>query len=365
MRKYLHKILICINLLLIASLLLSYLSVYISPEDLWVLAFFGLVYPYILLLNLFFLIYWLIRKKKKLFILSLLVIALGWSYITDLIQLPFSSNKQANTESSLKFLSYNIRLFDLYNWSHNKATRDRIFDFINKEKPDILCFQEFYSDDIGYFSTLDTLTKFQKASYSHTAYTSNVQKVYHFGIATFSTYPIVSKGSIRFEKTGNICIYTDIKINNDTIRIYNNHLESIRFQAENYNFIDSIYLKNNEQIKGVKDIMRKLKYAYIKRAHQADIISENIQQSPYPVIVCGDFNDTPVSYAYHKIKNNLKDAFVESGSGIGNTYLGKLPFLRIDFILHSKTLKSCKFEIPKVKFSDHYPILCWFKIGKE
>ena len=190
----------------------------------------------------------------------------------------------SNSEYEIKIMSYNVRLFDLYNWNDNIKSRNKIFNLIKNQNADILCFQEFYYDETNRFNTLDTLIQFQKAKNTHTAYTYTARNKYHFGIATFAKYPIIKRGRITFQSTNNICIYTDIKISSDTFRIYNCHLESIHFQPENYNFIDSIGYKNEEErLEGIKDILSRLKSAYAKRAGQVDIIADHIKNSPYKV----------------------------------------------------------------------------------
>ena len=346
------------------SLLLSYLSSYVSPQENTILPLFGLLYQYLLLINIIFIVYWIFRKKF-IFLLSLITIIIGWNFFNDFVQFRLPDNSSTNKTlnvNTFKLLSYNVRLFDLYNWSNNKKTRNKMFKYIKSQDADILCFQEFYNDDTNNFSTLDTLLKFQKAKFFHDAYTYNVNGIYHFGIATFSSYPIVGKGEIRFNHTNNICIYTDIKINNDTIRIYNNHLQSIHLHKKDYLFINNI---NNEKdkIKGAEGIVKRLRIAYKKRAHQVEIISENIKKSPYPVIVCGDFNDTPTSYAYRKMRSNLNDAFVECGYGFGNTYNRKITAFRIDYILYDDFFKASNFRISRIKYSDHYPVQCRFEIN--
>ncbi|MBE9468347.1 MAG: endonuclease/exonuclease/phosphatase family protein [Bacteroidetes bacterium] len=365
MRKFINKILFWLNILSIIFLLLSYLSSYISPEDNLVFPLFGLLYQYILLVNILFVVYWIFRKKLF-FLLSLITILIGWNFFNNFFQFRFpekSTTNQTLNVNTFKLLSYNVRLFDLYNWSHNKDTKNKMFDYIKSQDAEILCFQEFYNDETNSFSTLDTLVKFQKAKNYHHAYTFDVQGVYHFGIATFSSYPIVGKGEIRFKNTNNICIYTDIKIKNDTIRIYNNHLQSIHLQKEDYNFIDNIN-SEKDKIKGAEGIVKRLQKAYKERAYQSEIISNNIKQSPYPVIVCGDFNDNEGSYVYRKMRNDLNDAFVNCGSGFGNTYNRKITGFRIDYILYDDFFKASNFKISKIKYSDHYPLQCRFEISE-
>jgi endonuclease/exonuclease/phosphatase (EEP) superfamily protein YafD len=172
---------------------------------------------------------------------------------------------------------------------------------------------------------------------------------------------IVGKGEIKFPNTFNVCIYTDLKIGNDTVRIYNNHLQSIKFLKEDYVLIDTIRLQYNErQVLGLQKILVRVRDAFRTRAQQVDDVSAQIRRSPHPVIVCGDFNDSPVSYSYKTMRNKLKDAFIESGNGIGYTYRGKFPSYRIDYILYDPLFRSYEYESPKLELSDHYPVICRF-----
>lgn len=363
MKNLIKKILVYLNLSVVVLLFFSYLSEYISPEKIWVIAFFGLAYPYILAINFLFLLYWIILKKRY-FLISLIAILLGWSNLKKLVQLRPAKEFSAKQFTTIKLISYNVRLFNYYRWVHDNSIPANIFKFFKSENPDIICLQEYFTLDKGEYSAESIVNKFSSTPYRNIKYTSITKGLSNFGIATFSSYPIVNKGYIKFENSLNICIYSDIKINNDTIRVYNTHLQSIRLKKNNYNFIDSLILSyNNKHLDEVKDISSRLKHAYIKRARQVDILSAHIRQSPYPVIVCGDFNDTPVSYTYHKMKGKLVDTFVESGSGIGNTYLGNFPSFRIDYIFHSKSFHSCCFQTERMNMSDHYPVMCTLSLN--
>ncbi len=351
-----------LNIIFAVCLLISYLAIYISPDKYWYIAFFGLAYPFLLLINIIFVVGWLILLKKQ-FLLSLIVILIGFNYLNSTFQI--SAKHLKENEKSIKILSYNVRLFNVYKYKKlNKDRyndRNKIFGFIKEEAADILCFQEFYYDRSGKFKTLDSILKFQDACFYHTAYTSEVEtNMYFSGIATFSKYPIINKGKLKFEqKSDNLCIFSDIVKGDDTIRVYNIHLESIRLSKEDEMFYDDIGNQNEQDgIKmGSRKILYKLKHAFIKRASQARTIAEHIKQSPYPVLVCGDFNDTPDSYAYHIVSQNLRDAFVESGKGIGNSYNGKFPSFRIDYILHSPDFSAYDFEVKKADYSDHFPVV--------
>jgi endonuclease/exonuclease/phosphatase family metal-dependent hydrolase len=351
-----------LNIFFAISLLISYLAFYISPEKYWIIAFFGLAYPFLLLINIFFVIFWIVLVKKHI-IMSIIVILIGYNHLINTFQ--FSSNQLKDNEKSIKVLSYNVRLFNIYNYDLDDKERfndrNKIFDFIKEESPAIMCFQEFYFDKTGRFKTIDSIVKFQQSVYYHTAYTSEIATNRYFhGVATFSIYPIINRGRVKFEqKSDNICIFSDIVKDKDTIRVYNVHLESIRLSKEDEMFYNEIgNQKEQDKIKlGAKKILSKLKHSFIKRASQARNIAIHVSQSPYPVILCGDFNDTPDSYAYHIVSHGLKDAFVESGKGSGNTYNGKFPSFRIDFILHSDHFSAYDFEVKKADRSDHFPIV--------
>jgi len=347
------KLIFLLNSIFGILLFITYLSPFVNPSVFWPMAFFGLAYPILLVINFLFGVYWLVTFKRQL-LLSLIVIGCGWSQLTNFIQLG-GAQKQ---EQGFKVMSYNVRLFDLYNWSNNKQTRNKIFDLIDNQNADIICIQEFfYSEETEYFNTLDTLISFQKAKNYHTWYTTTKLK-HNFGIATLTKFPILNRGKVHLTDAGNnICIYTDMLINNDTIRIYNMHLASVHLAKENYKFIENINnQETDEQIDGSKKIVSLLKEAFIKRSIQANVISEHIKQSPYKVVVCGDFNDTPSSYAYRTISNDLCDSFKESGAGIGITYNGSIPIYRIDYILHDRALRSSSFNTISKDLSDHYPI---------
>lgn len=372
-RKIGRKLFLYFNIFFVLLLLLSYLAPYISPEKSFSLQFLGLAYPVLLIINVVFIIIWAFRKKFQ-FLLSLIAILIGWNQLGTLYQLNSTYEITPADNLLIKVISYNVRNFDLYNykdnWELNFDNRNKIFGFVDKENPDIICYQEFVTDSSGKFITLDTLKKIQKANNFHTYYTGTSKNINFFGIATFSAYPIINKSHIKFKNSiHNVCIYTDIKVKEDTIRIYNVHFESIHLSKEDHQFANDLskiknIKDNNKLASGSKRILGRLKNAYFKRAEQAELVAEHIQNSPYPVIVCGDFNDTPISYAYHIMTQNLDDAFVQSGKGFGKTYSGIFPSFRIDYMLYSKELDAINFQVIPVDFSDHHPIRCFFRLNK-
>lgn len=365
--SFFNKIIFLFNLLAEFALFLSYLASFVSPEKFWILAFFGLAFPFILAANILFVIYWAVQLKWQ-FMISLVAIAIGYKFLLSF----YAYNPKAidsSGKNAIKVLSYNVRLFDLYNWSENKETRDKIVALLKEEKPQILCIQEFFHDNTGYFPTINHIKEIEgiKKHFLHN-YVSMKDTAW-WGIAIFSAFPIIDKGVIEFEKShGNLCIYADMKINKDTVRVYNLHLQSVKFKPEDYKILDQIENYKNENnillISG-KRIVWRLKEAFQKRAPQVDIISKHIRKCPYKVLVCGDFNDTPTSYTYHNLSKGLSDAFIESGNGFGNTYIGKAPSFRIDYILHSPEILSSAFRVLPEKLSDHHAVSCFIELNED
>lgn len=344
------------SIILIASLLVAYVTPLIHPGNLWILPFFGLAYPVLVFLAFILIIYWILMRSVKWSISLLLIVIIGYSYFFRLFAYGAETELPGNAVTSIKVLSNNVQIFDLYDEDSEKkfATRDSIFSYAIDQGADVVCFQEFYNkDNPTRFQTADLFKEQFPAADYHQRYIYKKVGRQHFGVAMFSRLPVIAKGDVIFESEDesnyNFCIYTDVVKNQDTFRVYNVHLQSFRISK-----IQDDTVKT-EMVKG---IIRKLKTAYPKRADQAIRINEHIRNSPYPVIVCGDFNDTPVSFVYNQFHNQLTDAFLSCGSGIGSTYVGKLPAGRIDYIFHSPELASSDFVVQKRPFSDHRAISC-------
>jgi len=179
-------------------------------------------------------------------------------------------------------------------------------------------------------------------------------------VGTFSKYPIINEVNINFDSKYNTMIYSDIVVDGDTIRLFNNHLESNRLTERDRDL--PMQLKKNfdsDNLSGTTlHLSRKLNAAYKKRAMQADTIADLIKRSPYKVVVCGDFNDVPVSYTYTTIKGKLKDAFSETGFGLGWTLNLSIYRFRLDYVLYDSTYVVDNYKVNKVNYSDHYPIEC-------
>ncbi len=328
------------------ALLISYLSIYINPKITSFPIFFGLYFIPLVLINLFLLIIGIIRRS-------------GATWIPFIILLPslffgemffrWKESSPGNQGKQVIICSYNVAMF-----SHqSKVTRvkqiENISSFVRKENPDILCLQEFFIRD---WQLVDKNFKQFPYKYYHLFPLKNGSK---FGNITLSKFPILGGGNIIFKKSTNLCIYSDIKISSaHTIRIYNCHLES-----NNISFTSLIKKLNitGDKSGEIIELHDKLALTNKRRASQVDEIVKNADESMYPAIICGDFNDTPISYAYHKLIKERKDSFRESGRGFSATYSVFWPLLRIDYILFPKEYWSSSHKTIKVPYSDHYPII--------
>tara|TARA_B100000945_G_C20362646_1_gene587948 strand:- start:316 stop:1299 length:984 start_codon:yes stop_codon:yes gene_type:complete len=320
-KSNLNKILFLINSIFLLLLLISYVAPIVHPDFFWHISLLGIIFPILLIFNTLFSIYWIFLWKKY-FWANLVIIILGLSHIDNVIanqknkldQKSFNElqkNKKHQYDQLVNIMSYNVRLFNQNENINDNKIETKILDMIKEEKPNILCVQEF------------NLTDISKEIFNF----FNIKSQNDHKLQIFTNYKVIKSGYI---KSKNICIYKDI-ILNDTIRIYNIHLQS--------------------------NWVKTMKSSYQNRVYEAIKIKEHIEKSPYPVFVCGDFNDTPISYTYSSLKTGLADAFQESGIGIGSSYVS-IPTLRIDYILHSKQYKSYNYKKHKYKLSDHFPISC-------
>ena len=354
MKRFFVYILLFFNLIAVASLIFATVSVYISPEKLWIAALFGLAYPYILVTNLIFIVLWAIIKPKFTLIPLIFILA-GYNQIGNYLQFSGRETK----ESGIKIISYNVKYFMGTNQFPNKENADHILDFLRQNNADIICLQEVRLNKRQIFDV--TNSKLSTISHMQLAHTSNAG-----GQLTLTRYPILNMGEIRFSNSSNMVIFTDVLINSDTVRIYNCHLQSYRLKPAEINRIDSLNFDNDPKGRDrIKSLAWKFKDAIVKRAEQAAALREHLDKCPYPVIVCGDFNDTPVSFTYRTVRGDLKDSFTESGKGTANTYNGKLPSFRIDYILYSPKFSGYNFSVSTLNHSDHYPISCDLLIDKK
>lgn len=362
----------------------------ISPSINSWLPLLGLAFPVLFLLVLISFIYWLLQRKwRSLFALSCLLLNLGpmslyvqWNDTkvqeNDLQIKKESLDKEINVGTqTLKVVSYNAQLFGLYqdessveivNTEYMPAM-DSFLQVMKAQNADVVCLQEVYAKAGG----LKSLARFLKSEcnfeYSQT-YTLSERRPY--GMIVLSKHKIKRWQPISFgPNTGNMAMWVDIEIADDAavrkksrIRIYNLHLQSFRFAKKDY----AVMQKQTEQqaidIEGSKGIITRLRLGYQHRAEQVDLVKESMIACDFPKIVCGDFNDIPVSYTYRQLCAGMKDAFGEAGRGIETTYKGSMPSFRIDYILFDNPMRAISYNSISEVPSDHKLIVAYLQIGE-
>jgi endonuclease/exonuclease/phosphatase family metal-dependent hydrolase len=294
----------------------------------------------------------------------LLVLLLTWNYYQRGIALNFSQkenvSKSAETKESIRKLdvmSYNVRIFNTYAHLHDEkyTTSRHMIQWVAENPADVYCLQEFYNEPQSkiYNSVQRIVKKYGKYYFISNTLINRVNG--QFGMAIISKYPILNKGTIKFEKlTQNHAMFADLKVNADTVRVYNFHLQSMSIEERD---IINTYREQSLFGRDLRKVLRRLKGGFIKRSYQVNTLYDHLKESPYPVIVCGDLNDVPYSYTYQKLNRTLANAQTTAGSGIGGTYNGILPFLRIDNQFFSPNLEVQNFKVHRnITFSDHFPL---------
>lgn len=336
--KFFDKILWFVNRMLAVVLLLSFVLPFLPPKTFSVLSVLSLGVALLILVNVLFFLYWLVKLKKQ-FILSLVVLAIGYFSFGSLYK--FSSSTHIEAPNNFKVMNYNVRLFNLYKWIPKDSIETKIIDLIKNESPDILSLQEYHPHkniDLSFFKY-----KYEKLSGKKTKY----------GQAIFSNFPIVNSGSVEFPDTSNNAIYADVVIQKDTVRVYNIHLESMRIDTK----VENLKKENSERL------FKRIGKTFRMQQFQSELFLIHKKQCTYKMIICGDFNNTAFSYVYRTIKGDLNDAFIEAGNGFGRTYDFKFFPIRIDFVFSDEAFSVNGFKAFNEHYSDHYPIMTTFAIG--
>lgn len=350
-KQLLIKILIPLTLLVAGAGFLAFLASYISPESFTFPAFMGLAMPLILATNLFLCIFWFILRKKW-GIIPGLIILLNIGYLTSVFQITFSSSRSVS-EPDIRLATYNVRNFrswDLF------PSQYYITTYLNEQQINVVCFQEYL--DYGTFNT-DSLGKLLDLPYHAVEFIKNSSTQ---GSAIFSKFPILQSGHIDFYSKVNHAMWVDLQVGGQVVRVISCHLQTTDFSSKGRQLKkEGLQYGNLEQASPIiESAFRDLDKNFALRAKQADIIRQITDTTHTPVIVCGDFNDTPASYTYHRIKNKLNDSFRARGNGYSYTFKGLRRLLRIDFIFYSSQLKCVGYESPNLEWSDHNPVISEF-----
>jgi endonuclease/exonuclease/phosphatase family metal-dependent hydrolase len=327
----------------------------------WFIAMLGLVFPFLAILLLLALII-LAIKKSRLFFLVLLILAAGWQQLSAIVGLNMKSTVSAAESGGpvIRILTWNVSRWDERNKEKRGGLsfRPLMLDFIKMQEADILCFQEFFESNSPQFGQA-TIPAIKAMGYKyHFFYPSSqmFEGTLQFGLCIFSKFPILDSGAFNPYKSARSegLAFIDVLVNSQKIRVYTTHLESPGLTKDDYN--------EDGTAKASRSVISKIKNSYSIRNLQASFVRSQIDQSPYPVIVTGDFNDVPNSYAYFTIRKNLSDVFLDQGNGFGRTLRFISPTLRIDYIFTDSKIKSISFASEKIPYSDHFPLVAELKI---
>ena len=329
-----------------ALLVLGYLSVLVNPARAWFFTLFGLLYPLVFPLTLVLFIWALLRRSRMRLTLALALLP-SFFILGRYVQFRAPENRP---EPTLKVISYNVGLF-----AHGPegvsrtALADSVSRYLRAQKADIICLQEFYLPS-GVPKDLWFLTHFPGYHAEYYLYTGKKGRA---GNVTLTRKHVKDKGKLVFDRSTNMALWTDVKLDNGVLRLYNCHFES-------YNISLPALVKGITDDEVVEETGRKMSRSIRKRPHQVDEVLDHVDKAPVRSLVLGDFNDTPLSYTYFRLLRGRSDSFTQAGRGVGATHRALWPLLRLDYILYPEQLQAVSYQVDHVNYSDHYPIIAGY-----
>lgn len=356
MKNFFNRVFVILNIITAALLILSNTALWTNPSFSVIPSLLGVAFPFLLFTNIIFTAVFL-YAKNKFFLISLVALLISFKPISYTFSFHIP---QKQVDNEFKVMSYNVRLFNIYQWIEDLDAADKISTLINEESPDILCMQEFYSshENRNFKAEIE-----QAGGYDYfcSAQNSSQRKT---GNIIFSKFRMVNHGFFKPEGSARNVVYADIITNPDTIRVYSVHLAPLHLSNKDYDFIDNFNeSKNSRKVKGIRGIIHKMEAAYKVRTNEVNDILAHAAQSKYPVLLCGDFNEVPLSKTYKQFADDsFKDSFIKSGLGVGNTYSRNFLKFRIDYILYNRDFKPLDFSVFRKEYSDHYPIIGTFAL---
>lgn len=347
---------------LIIITLLAYGASYVNPARFWPAGFVAMAVPALLLLNAGFVLYWLVRRPPLRMLYSGLTLVLGARFIQATVAWPSSTQKDGAVADDFRVVTYNVRAFNLYDTASSRA----VIDWVRRADADIACLQEFYvQPGSRLFNTLATLPDGRLRHYYFSPRVTN-QKGGTFGMAIFSYHPIIDQGAVHLDtESNNQIIYADVRLPGGTIRVYNVHLQSIRLSTEEIRGGGANVPEQALRARATS-VFGKMKSGFEQRGDQLRALTEHLSTCPYPMLVCGDLNDLPSSHTYYQLSRTLQNAFEEAGAGLGVSYRGAVPLLRIDNQFADPRFEVLDYEThTEVTYSDHYPISAAYRWRNE
>ena len=372
LRKITKRFFILLNIVVAFLFLITCCNAFLHPDKWWFISLLSFLFPLLLLGLLIFLFFWLFVSARW-SLISLISLILGWSNIHAFFGMTLTkkdfSKKQ---ENAIRIMTWNVRRWDEFTTKKTGASGHRLhmLELIAEKQANILCFQEFYEPDDSAKSNIRYIRdKLQFPYYYFSRDNRNSAKKYETGVIIFSKYPILRSARQTFTSdrghNPESLIEADVAVNGKRIRILTAHLQSVLFKTKDFRDVEIVRNAQDSMLLASRSLARKLKIALGLRGYQADTVRRHLDESPYPVIICGDFNDVPNSYTYFHIKGNRQDAFIARNFGIGRTYIHISPTLRIDYILAAPDFKILQCARIVNPFSDHHPVIADLLLSDE
>jgi len=361
-RIFTKKVFIISNIVLVFLFLLSCLAPYTNPQKGWVIAFLGLAFPLLLLLSLLCIAGWIIILRPRYAWISGISLLFSIKSVSVFFAFHggsgFDYKKQPGT---LRVATWNVARFIELKRNNNKGSQKRLqmFELIRQQHADVLCLQEFYTSmDSNYYNNILPLHKDLGYPYFYFSFDEDWDNYYYSSII-FSRYPFIDTGRTRYPRPSlpDVLLYADIKMGDDTVRIYTTHLQSNQLGKFDYDRIRKIKSGEDSLVANSRSILGKVRKGFSRRNIQAGVVKEVITNSPHPYLLCIDMNDVPNSYTYSTVGSGLQDAFLKKGFGIGRTFTGLSPTLRIDYIFADKHFRIKQFNRVAKFLSDHFMLV--------
>ncbi len=377
-RRFIGSIALLVSVLAALWLMLCTAASFVSPLQVKYLALFSITAPFAIVANVALLFAWLFFAHRKWRVVVPLL-ALGFSYRIIIAVFgfhPFVKSESAPSPDQIKVMSWNVHGMGIFDRTPAGAGADeKIMARIVDEKPDILCLAEFYTTYNNVLKPYSTaILKRNGFKEFRFQYDNTLGTKVYLGTGIFCRYPITDfkMNALHTRSDGQVDVVLlqyDVTLpTGRTIRVFFTHLQSFLLSDKEKTYLEEVKHQNEEIGKGrAKSFMRRFGEAYVKRAIQAERAAEIIAQSPYPALICGDFNDLPGSYTYEQMRaGKLKDAFSEGGFGLGRSYNLFSSTLRIDYILYDPAaLRITGMKTVKTNLSDHNPVIATFKVRPE
>jgi endonuclease/exonuclease/phosphatase family metal-dependent hydrolase len=368
-RIFARRFVFATNAIIAVTYLLACLAPYLNPVKWWFISWLGLIFPFLFFVLGFSLLFWIFFRRKYAIIIFI-VLLFGWKNLVVFFgfNIPHSFRLQKNP-GEIRVVSWNVARFVEIKKNNNKGSQARlkIMEQLKQQNADVLCLQEFHtSTKEDYYDNITYIQKELNYPYYYFSWDTDGDKLYYSSII-FSRHRIIDSGIVLYPRPAlpEALLHADIVFNNDTIRIFTSHLQSVQFRKVDYTKIENIKSYEDSLIPNSKSIFSKVKKGISYRSYQSRLLKQTIDASPYPVILAADFNDTPNSYTYFTIAKNMKDAFLKKGFAIGRTFSSLSPTLRIDYILTSKKFSVKQFNRIISNYSDHYMIVADLKLPEH